>query len=158
MIDFEGDEVRRGDARHEAQFHPATEHLVDDRDFLRQAQRMVERHDIAHRTYAQALGTRPRADAEQRRRTHQAFVGTDVMFHAEGVVKARVVANLQLAPQLLVALMRSHVGLGPDVGEMREFHRLSFCVAFRIPVNDVTPVRHRYICNQSSLVPVTFTT
>src|SRR5579872_7423658 len=44
------------------------------------------------------------------------------MFDAKAVIETKLVAQLQLAPQLFVTLMRRHSGLGPDVAEMREFH------------------------------------
>jgi hypothetical protein len=45
-----------------------------------------------------------------------------MMLDAERMIEAERVAQLQLAPQLLVALMRRHSGLGPDMGEVGEFH------------------------------------
>jgi hypothetical protein len=45
-----------------------------------------------------------------------------MMLDTKRVVEAEFVAQLQLAPQLLVTLLRRHSGLGPDVGEMGEFH------------------------------------
>src|ERR1700730_1686134 len=44
------------------------------------------------------------------------------MLDAERLIEAERVAQLQLAPQLFVTLMRRHSGLGPDMGKMREFH------------------------------------
>ena len=47
-----------------------------------------------------------------------------MMLDAKGVVEPDLVAHCELAPELLIALMRRHAGLGPDVGEMRELHRI----------------------------------
>ena len=49
-----------------------------------------------------------------------------MMLDAERVVEAELVAQREFAPELLVALVRRHAGLGPDVGEMREFHEVRF--------------------------------
>jgi len=49
------------------------------------------------------------------------------MLDAETVVEAELVAELKLAPELLVALMRGHVGLAPDMGEVSEFHEVIHC-------------------------------
>ena len=85
---------------------------------------MIERHDVAHRPDPHAFGARAGADGVKARRRHPAFVGTEVMLDAKRIVEAKLVAQLQLAPQLFVALMRRHARLGPDVRKMREFHRL----------------------------------
>ena len=44
------------------------------------------------------------------------------MLDAERMVEAKFVAERKLAPQLLVTLVRRHAGLGPDMGEVGEFH------------------------------------
>ena len=49
VVEAEGAEIIRIDAGHEAELHAAAEHLIDDRDFFGEPQRMIERHDIAHR-------------------------------------------------------------------------------------------------------------
>ena len=126
VVETERAEVIRIDAGHEPKLHAAAEHLIDDGDFLGEPQRMIERHDVAHRPDAQPLGARAGADRVERRRRHPAFVGPEMMLDAERVVEAELVAQLQFAPQLLVALVRRHSGLGPDVGEMRELHRVYF--------------------------------
>src|SRR5215469_5236875 len=46
-----------------------------------------------------------------------------MMLDAERMIEAERVAQLQFAPQLLVTLMWCHSRLGPDVGEMGEFHQ-----------------------------------
>ena len=84
---------------------------------------MIERHDIAHRPDAQPLGARAGADRIETWRRHPALVGPEMMLDAEGVIETDIVAQSELAPELLVALMRRHAGLGPDMGKMREFHR-----------------------------------
>jgi hypothetical protein len=45
-----------------------------------------------------------------------------MMLDAERMIETERVAQLQLAPQLFIALVWRHAGLGPDVGEVREFH------------------------------------
>ena len=59
VIEPERPEVIGIDAGHEPKLHAAAEHLVDDGDFLGQPQRMIERHDIAHRPDAQPFGRAP---------------------------------------------------------------------------------------------------
>ena len=83
---------------------------------------MVQRHDEAHRADAKAFGSRAAGDSVERRRRHPAFVRTEMMLDAEAVVEAEVVTELKLAPELLVALVRGHVGLAPDMGEVGKFH------------------------------------
>jgi hypothetical protein len=87
---------------------------------------MIERHDIAHGPDAQVLGPRAGADGIKARRRHPALVGPKMMFDAKRMIEAERVAQLQFTPQLLVALMRRHSGLGPDVGEVGEFHGVNF--------------------------------
>ena len=115
-------EVIGVDAGNKPKLHPPAEHLIDDGDFFGQPQRMIERHDVAHRTDAQPLGARPGTDRIKRRRRHPALVGPEMMLDAERIIETKFVAGLKLAPQLLVALMRRHSGLGPDVGEVGKFH------------------------------------
>src|SRR5262249_7944827 len=112
----------RADAGHEAELHAPAQHLVDDGDLLDQPQRMVERYDVAHRADAHALGARAGANRIETRRGDPAFVRPEVMLDAEREVVAELVAQLQCAPQFLVALVRGHAGLGPDVREVRELH------------------------------------
>ena len=45
-----------------------------------------------------------------------------MMLDTEAIVEAEVVAERKLAPELFVALVRGHVGLAPDMGEVGEFH------------------------------------
>ncbi len=125
VIEAERPEVIRIDAGHEAELHAAAEHLIDDRDLFGEAQRMIERHDIAHRPDAQPLGPRAGADRVKARRRHPAFVGPEMMLDAKRIIEAEPVAQFELAPQLLITLMRRHAGLGPDVGEVREFHSVT---------------------------------
>src|SRR5580692_8649581 len=122
IVQSEGAEIIRIDAGHEAKLHAAAEHLIDDGDLLGEPQRMIERHDIAHRPDAQPPGTRAGADRVKARRRHPALVRAEMMLDAERMVEAEVVAQSELAPELFVALMRRHAGLGPDVGEMRKLH------------------------------------
>src|SRR5580692_9321993 len=126
VVEPERPEVIGIDAGHQAKLHAAAEHLIDDGDFFRQPQRMIERDDIAHRPNAQPLSARAGADRIKARRRHPAFVGPEMMLDAERIIEAELVARGQFAPQLLVTLMRRHPGLGPDVGEVREFHGAGF--------------------------------
>ena len=95
IVQAERAEIIRIDAGHEAKLHPPAQHLVDDGDLLGQPQRMIERHDIAHRADAQALGPRAGADRVQARRRHPALVGTEMMLDAERMIEAELVAQLQ---------------------------------------------------------------
>src|SRR5579862_7191109 len=45
-----------------------------------------------------------------------------MMLDAKPIVEAELVAELQLAPELLEALGRRHSGFAPHMSEMREFH------------------------------------
>ena len=45
-----------------------------------------------------------------------------MMLNAETIIEIQFVTKDQLAPQLLVTLMRRHVGLCPDMAEMRKLH------------------------------------
>ncbi len=98
---------------------------------------MVQRHDEAHGADAEPLGSRAAGDGVERRRRHPAFVGAEMMLDAEAVVEAEIVAELKLAPELLVALMRGHAGLAPDMGEVSEFHR------------EVIPLRREHVFGES---------
>ena len=66
VVDSEGTEIVGSNAWYEAAFHSASQHLVDDGDFLDEPQRMVKRHDVAHRSYAHSLGASPCADRIER--------------------------------------------------------------------------------------------
>ena len=122
IVEAERLEIIGIDARHQPELHAPAEHLVDDCDFLGQAQRMIERHDVAHRTDAHAAGARAGADRVQAWRRHPAFVRAEVMLDAEAVIETEFVAQLKFAPQLLVALVRGHPRLAPDMGKMGELH------------------------------------
>src|SRR5215469_17429556 len=45
-----------------------------------------------------------------------------MVLYAESVVESEFVAHLKFAPQLLIALVRVHARLAPDVREMGELH------------------------------------
>ena len=126
-IDPERGEEFGVDARHQAKLHAPAEHLVGDGDLLDQPQRMIERDDHAHRPDAQTLGALGRGNRKQVRRRHPAFFRTEMMLDAEPVIESQRVAELELTPKLLVALMRRHAVLAPDMGEMRELHGDPFC-------------------------------
>ncbi len=85
---------------------------------------MIERHDVAHGADPHAPCARRRPDHIEPGRRHPAFVGPEMVLDAEAIVEAEVVAERELAPELLVALVRGHTGLAPDMGEVREFHGL----------------------------------
>ena len=93
VIEAERAEIIRIDAGDEAELHAAAQHLVDDRDLFGKPQRMIERHDVAHRPDAQPLGARAGADRIKARRRHPAFVGTEMMLDAKRVVEAEIVAR-----------------------------------------------------------------
>src|SRR6185312_15838547 len=113
------------DTGNESKFHAATDDLVHERDFFSKTQRMIERNNIAHRADADFLRARGRSDHKQAGRRHPALVGPKMMFDAERVVEAERVAQLQLAPKLLVTLMRSHAWFAPDMRKMGKLHSLS---------------------------------
>jgi len=50
------------------------------------------------------------------------------------VIEAELVAQFELVPELLVTLMRRHSGLGPDVGEVGEFHGIPKILNRAVPV------------------------
>src|SRR5512140_2706598 len=83
---------------------------------------MIERHHVTHGAHAQAARACRGADHIEAGRRDPAFVGTKVMFDAEAVVEAKVVAQLKLAPQLLITLVRAHARFAPDMRKMRELH------------------------------------
>ena len=143
VVDAERREVAGRDAGHQAAFEAAAGHLVDDGDFFGEPQRMMQRHDEAHRADAQPFGARIAGDRVERGRRHPAFVGAEMVLDAEAVVEAELVAELELAPELLVALMRGHAGLAPDMGEVGEFHsgarscRALLVGSFSMPVRSI---------------------
>ena len=65
-------------------------------------------------------------DGVKRGRRHPAFMGLEMVLDTEAEVEAEVVAKRKLTPELLVALMRRHAELAPDMGEVSEFHERSF--------------------------------
>ena len=48
VVEPERAEIIGIDSRNKPQLHAPTEHLIDDRDLLRQTQGMVERDDVTH--------------------------------------------------------------------------------------------------------------
>jgi len=66
------------------------------------------------------------------------------MLDAERMIEAERVAQRELAPELLIARVRRHAGLGPDVGEMGEFHGVAMIISCRSPdergANGVAPL------------------
>ena len=97
VIEPERPEVIGIDAGHEPKLHAAAEHLIDDGDLFGQPQRMIERHDIAHRPDAQPLGSRPGADRVKRRRRHPALVWPEMMLDAERIIEAERIAGFEPA-------------------------------------------------------------
>ena len=58
VVETEGLEIIGVDARNEPELHAPTDHLIDEGDFLRQTQRMIQRHDVTHRADAHAACAR----------------------------------------------------------------------------------------------------
>ena len=75
------------------------------------------------------------------------FHRAKMMLDAERLVEAKFVAQLQLAPELLVALVRRHAGLGPDVGKVGKFHEITSSMVHR-PLSYQTAVRPSYPCRE----------
>jgi hypothetical protein len=117
-----GPEKIRYDTRNQTELEPAVRYVVQHGGVLDDAQRIVERHNIAHGADAQPARARRRRGAVNRRRRHPAFVGVEVVLDAKSEVKAELVGKPELAPELLVALGGVHARLIPDVREMSEFH------------------------------------
>ena len=106
-----GPKIIRRYTWHEAAFHAASQHLVDDGYFLGKAKRVIERNHVAHGTKSYAPGARACPDRIEGGRRHPAFIGAAVMLDAKSVIEIQIVAESQFTPQLLVALMRRHAGL-----------------------------------------------
>src|SRR5882757_1295272 len=106
VVETEWPEIIRVDSGNEAQFHPSAEHLIDNRYLLGQAERMIEGNDVAHRTDTHATGARAGTHRIEAWRRHPTFIGAEVMLDAKRVVEVKPVAQFELAPELLVALMR----------------------------------------------------
>src|SRR5471032_2855354 len=83
---------------------------------------MVERHHVAHRADPHVAGARAGADRVQAGRRYPALVRAEVVLDAKAIVKAERVARFQLTPQLLVALVRGHPRLAPNMRKMGELH------------------------------------
>ena len=98
VIETERLEIVGIDARHEPELHAPADNLVNECDFLRQAQRVIQRHHVAHRADAHAACARRRADNIEARRRDPAFVGAEMMLDTEAVVETEFVTQLKLAP------------------------------------------------------------
>jgi hypothetical protein len=83
---------------------------------------MVQRHDVPHGAEPDAPRPCAGRDGIEAGRGHPALVGPEMMLDAEPIVEAELVGELQLTPQLVVALSRRHPSLVPDMREMSEFH------------------------------------
>src|SRR5436190_11352132 len=92
IVEPERTEIIGIDSRNKPQLHAAAEHLIDDRDLLRQTQGMVERDDVTHGADAQATRAGARADGVETRRGHPALVGTEVMLDAKTVIETELIA------------------------------------------------------------------
>src|SRR4029450_2728722 len=66
-------EIIRVAPRDEPEFHAPPHHLINESDFLRQTQRVVQRHDIAHRANAHSACPGGGTDDVQAGRTDPAF-------------------------------------------------------------------------------------
>src|SRR5262249_1239494 len=106
----------------ETKLHSPAQHLVDDGNLFGEAKRMIERDDVAHRADADAPCARAGTHGIEAGRGHPALVGAEMMLDTERMVEAQLVAQFKLIPELLIALMRRHSGLAPDVREVRELH------------------------------------
>src|SRR5215510_6377555 len=122
VVEAERLEIVRVDAGDEAELHAAADHLVDDGDFLCQPQRMIKRHDVAHRPDTDPAGAGGGADDVDAGGGNPALVGSEMVLDAESVVVAKFVAQLKFAPQLLIALVRGHAWLAPDMRKMGKLH------------------------------------
>ena len=98
VVEAKGFEIIRVDSRDEPELHAPAHHLINESDFLRQTQRVVQRHDIAHRANAHSACPRGGTDDVQAGRRDPAFVGAKMMFDAEAVIKPEFVTQLKLAP------------------------------------------------------------
>src|SRR5262245_7732666 len=86
------------DSRNEPQLHAAAYDLVDERDFLRQTQRVIQRHDITHSPDAYSTCARGGPDDIKAGRRDPAFIGAKMMFDTKAVIEAEFVAQLELTP------------------------------------------------------------
>src|SRR4029453_1146899 len=122
VVEAKGLEIIRVDPRDEPELHSPAHHLINESDFLGQTQRVVQRHDIAHRANAHSARPGGGTDDVEAGRRDPAFVGGKMMFDAEAVIEPEFVTQLKLAPQLFVTLVRIHARLTPDMGKMGELH------------------------------------
>src|SRR5262245_57352610 len=122
VVEAERLEIVRVDAGDEAELHAAADHLIDEGDFLCQSQRMIERHDVAHRPDTDLAGARGGADDVDAGGGNPALVRAEMVLDAERVVVTKFVAQLKFAPQLLIALVRCHAWLAPDMRKMGKLH------------------------------------
>lgn len=146
-IALEGLEIVRRDAGHQPDLEPSVGHLIGDGDLFGEAQRMMQRHDVAHAAEADFFGAGGGADGVEAGRRHPAFIGPEMMFDAKAVIETGFVGDFQFAPKLLETFGRCHAGLAPDMGEMGKFHGGNFlrCCAASIVGKFITcrPVDQR---------------
>src|SRR5262245_1773930 len=98
VVEAKGLEIIRVDPRDEPELHAPAHYLINESDFLRQTQRVIERHDITHRANTHSPCPGSRTDDIEARRRHPAFVGTKMMFDAKAVIEPEFVTQFQLAP------------------------------------------------------------
>ena len=79
-------------------------------------------HDVPHHTQPDLASAGGGCDSVNVGRGHPALIGSEMMLDAKTVVEAEFVSQLQLTPQLLVALCRCHASILPYMGEMRKVH------------------------------------
>ena len=125
VIEAERAEIIRIDAGHEAELHAAAEHLIDDGDFLGEPQRMIERHDVAHRPDAQSLGARAGADRDTGSATTSSSRRDENDARRRRSDRSRARRTIAVRAKAAHNADAASSGLGPDVGEMREFHDLT---------------------------------
>src|SRR5215475_3727134 len=98
VVEAKGFEIIWVDPRDEPELHAPAHHLISQSDFLRQTQRVVQRHDIAHRANAHSACPGGGTDDVEAGRRDPAFVGAKMMFDAKAVIEPELVTQLKLAP------------------------------------------------------------
>src|SRR5262249_21917764 len=114
-VDPEWLEIGLQDSGDQPDLQPAIEHLIDNGDFLEQANWMVQWRNMSHCAEADAFGAGAGRDRVEIGRRHPAFTAGEVVLDAKAVIETERVAEHELAPKLLVTLARRHAGFHPDM-------------------------------------------